>query len=78
MSYSPKKTPVDLTAERREKIDSMSYEDLLRHWRHAPVGDPWFQGETAEYWEGRMRQLRKEGVDHVAASKAVGWDGFGR
>lgn len=52
----------------------MDYAALLHHWRHAPAGDPWFQGETGEYWEGRMRQLRSEGADHVGASKAIGWD----
>lgn len=67
-------TDVELTDERKARIDAMTYEELLRHWRFAPAGDPWFQGETAAYWEGRMAQLRRDGADHVAASKAIGWD----
>jgi hypothetical protein len=34
----------------------------------------WFQGETGDYWSKRMSELREQGVDHVAASKAVGWE----
>lgn len=66
---------MDLTEEHKAKIDGMSYEALLRHWRFAPPGDPWFQGETGEYWGNRMAQLRRDDPDgHVAASKAIGWD----
>lgn len=63
-----------LTEENKKKIDSMSYEALLGHWRFAPSGDPWFQGETGEYWAQRMKELRAQGADHVGASKALGWD----
>ena len=62
-----------LTPEIKKEIDAMSYEDLLIIWRFTPVGDPWFQGETGEYWGERMAQLRKQGVDHVGASKKIGW-----
>lgn len=65
---------MELTAENRLHIDSLSYEDLLRHWRLAPSGDPWFCGETGAYWAKRMSILRyEEGADHVAASKKIGW-----
>lgn len=64
---------VDLTPERKAYIDSLSYEQLLRCWRFAPIGDPWFQGGTGKYWSRRMRELR-DTADHVAASKRVGWD----
>lgn len=65
---------MDLTPERKAHIDSLSYEGLLRHWRFAPVGDPWFQGETGEYWGQRMAELRKaDPAEHVAASKRIGW-----
>lgn len=65
-----------LTEENKEKIDSMSYESLLSHWRSAPSGDRWFEGETGEYWAKRMKELRSlPGGDdkHVAASKSIGW-----
>lgn len=64
-----------LTPENKQYIDSLDYEQLLRRWRFAPSGDPWFQGETGKYWSERMKELRKQGADHVRASKTVGWEG---
>ena len=55
-------------------IDAMTYEDLLRKWRFAPLGDPMFVGETGKYFAERMEQKRtEEGTDRVAVSKKVGW-----
>lgn len=54
-------------------IDNTSYQDLLRKWRFAPLGDPMFQGEIGEYYEKVMAEKRKT-ADHVQASKNVGWD----
>ena len=65
---------MDLTPENKAHIDSMSYEGLLSHWRFAPVGDTWFQGETGKYWSARMAELRNGGTDHVGASKSIGWE----
>jgi hypothetical protein len=65
---------VTLTPKRRAYIDSLSYRALLSQWRFAPAGDPWFEGDTGEYWSERMAELRKAGADHVGASKAIGWD----
>ncbi len=65
---------MDLTPENKETIDNKSYRELLSHNRHAPAGDPWFQGETGRYWLKRMAELRKQGADHVGASKSIGWD----
>lgn len=62
---------MDLIPSTKAIIDSFSYETLLYHWRFAKSGDPWFQGETGEYWGRRMREL-KGTVDHVAISKKVG------
>lgn len=65
-----------LTPERKAHIDSLSYEQLLSRWRFAPIGDPWFQDETGDYWAQRMKELRSQpGGDgqHVAASKSIGW-----
>jgi len=64
---------MNLTDENKSHIDSLSYEALLQHWRFAPAGDEWFQGETGTYWNSRMNELRNKGADHVAASKAIGW-----
>jgi hypothetical protein len=65
---------MDLTPKNKAHIDSLSYEQLLSHWRFAPVGDPWFQGETGDYWKKRMSELRAQGADHVGASKRLGWE----
>lgn len=66
-----------LTTENKTEIDGKTYEQLLSHWRFARIGDPWFEGETGDYWGQRMRELREQpgGQElHVAASKALGWD----
>ena len=66
---------MDLTDKVKAKIDAMSYEDMLRDWRHAPLGAELFQGESGEYFTIAMAEKRKEvsGGDHVAASKRIGW-----
>lgn len=67
---------MELTEENKAHIDNLSYIELLRKWRFAPVGDPWFQGETGKYWGKRMTTLRSvPGGDmmHTKASKAIGW-----
>jgi len=64
---------MDLTPERKKTIDEMSYRQLLYHWRFAPVGNPWFQGETGKYWGERLSQLRNEPEgeeQHVKTSKS--------
>lgn len=57
-------------------IDSANYESLLSRWRHAPCGDPMFQGDTGKYYAEAMKKKRNEvGHDeHVRASKSIGWD----
>lgn len=63
-----------LTEANKKHIDSLSYYGLLSEWRFAPVGSPWFQGETGDYWGKRMAELRDAGADHVGASKDLGWE----
>ena len=68
---------MNLTPENKARIDAMSYVGLLGRWRFAPCGDPWFQGETGEYWGKRMSELRNQpgGDDrHVHASKTLGFE----
>jgi len=63
-----------LTEERKRHIDSLSYRGLLSRWRFASVGDPWFQGETGEYWGKRLSEERDADPDrHVRTSKELGW-----
>lgn len=65
---------MDLTDANKAHIDSLDYEHLLHQWRFAPVGYPWFQGATGDYWGERMTTLRAQGADHVGASKRIGWE----
>ena len=67
---------MDLTKGNKKHIDSLSYEQLLFQWRFAPSGNPWFQGETGDYWGSAMNKKRKEiGQDKaVHASKSIGWN----
>lgn len=53
-------------------IDNASYEELLYRWRFANIGDPMFQGETGDYYS-KVMQEKKQNVDHVQASKNIGW-----
>lgn len=67
---------MNLTDDNKRHIDSLSLNALLSRWRFAPVGDPWFQGETGDYWGKRMSELRAQpggNEAHVAASKSIGW-----
>jgi len=64
-----------LTPENKAQIDAHSYETLLCKWRFAPIGDPWFQDETGEYWGKRMVYMRDQTNDNgVSASKRIGWN----
>ena len=68
---------MNLTERNKTYIDSLTYRELLNHWRFASMGDPWFQGETGDYWGKRMSELRNMpgGQDlHVSTSKDLGWN----
>jgi hypothetical protein len=60
----------------KEQIDAMTYEQLLRKWRFAPLGDPTFQAELGEYYSTRMEAKRAEvgPEEHTRISKLIGWD----
>ena len=64
-----------MTPEQKQWIDSADYENLLRLWRFAAVGDPMFQGDTGKYYSEVMNRKRVEvgNAAHVAASKSIGW-----
>lgn len=65
-----------MTPDQKEWIDTASYEELLRKWRYAPVGDPMFQDDTGQYYSKQMAEKRKEigNDEQVRASKNIGWD----
>ena len=54
-------------------IDNASYESLLSKWRFAPAGDPYFQGETGDYYKKVMCEKRDANpAAAVSASKRIG------
>jgi len=57
-------------------IDNASYEELLRKWRFAPVGSPWFTGDIGNYYSEVMSKgkLLISNADAVKASKKLGWE----
>jgi len=58
----------------RKWIDSASYEQLLRRWRSAPAGDPFFRNPLGDYYYEVMDRKKAE-VGHsgaVATSKRIG------
>lgn len=59
----------------RRWIAKASYEDLLRKWRLAPVGDPFVEGEAGRQIAIRMRELRATipPAEQVRISKKIGW-----
>ncbi len=56
-------------------IDDANYESLLRKWRNAPAGSPYFQGEIGQYYSKVMKEKRDQvgNAEHVRASKSIGW-----
>ena len=60
-----------MTPQLKERIDSMSREQMARAWRFAPIGDPMFQGEAGDYFEKRFKEA---GAFSPDISKKIGWD----
>ena len=61
--------------EMYEWIDGASYEELLKIWRFAPVGDPLFQGEVGSYYSKQLAKKREllDADMTVKISKRIGW-----
>lgn len=60
----------------KTEIDNMSYEEMLRLWRFAPIGDSTFSGETGDYFTEvlqRKKTALKPG-EHTMISKRIGWN----
>lgn len=57
------------------QLEAMSYQQLLSHWRHAPAGDPCFQGDAGDLYSKIMADKRAgtSEAKRVEASKKVGW-----
>jgi len=56
-------------------LENASYEELLRRWRFAPVGDPAFIGETGKLFSKVLfeKKAKFSPDEQVQASKNVGW-----
>ena len=56
-------------------INNASYSELLRKWRFAKSGDPYFQGEVGDHYNKVMCEKKKEVGDeeHSRLSKEIGW-----
>ena len=65
----------DNKEQMKQWIDKASYIELLRKYRYAPAGDPFFQGEIGDYYCEVMSKKRKEvgNEEHTRASKAIDW-----
>lgn len=61
--------------DKKDWIDSASYERLLSKWRFEPNGSPWFQGDVGIYFEKVLKEKREEvgEEEHVRVSKSIGW-----
>ncbi len=59
----------------KREIDSMTYEEMLKLWRFAPLGDLMFQGETGQYFSEVMKKKKEKISDceRVRVSKSIGW-----
>jgi hypothetical protein len=64
-----------MTKEQKDWIDNASYEQLLRKWRFAPLGDKMFQGVVGDYYAMVMSKKRSEDEDAaIQSSKRIGWE----
>lgn len=65
----------ELEKHTKEWVDAATYEQLLAHWRYAPLGDPCFDNTKGvfEHYQKVMAEKRKT-ADHVVASKRIGWN----
>lgn len=50
---------MDLTEAKKRYINSLGYDELLRHLWESPIGEsPWLLGDTGDYWMRRWKELR--------------------
>lgn len=46
-----------MTNDMKDRIDSLTREEMARKWRFAPIGDPMFQGDAGKYFGKRFDEL---------------------
>lgn len=64
-----------LTNELKDKIDGMTYKELLSKWRFAPLGDELMLGESGKYFSKvfRVKENAISHSEHTRISKEMGW-----
>lgn len=64
-----------MTDEEKKSIDGLTYEEMLRLWRFAPVGNKIFKGEHGAYFKEKMLEKKSRIPIGLAVliSKKVGW-----
>lgn len=65
---------LDSMQETKRAIGSMSYKEMLRRWRFAPIGDPLFQGESGEYFRQKMVEKRAAEQNPATVPKRIRWE----
>jgi len=65
-----------MNREQRNRIDAMTYEEMVTHRRFTPVENEMFQGMMGEYFFKMMNEKGKEITreEKIAISKKIGWD----
>ena len=59
--------------EEKNRINSMSREEMARLWRFAPAGHPYFDS-SGPYWKIFKERFDSLGGWSPSVSKSVGWD----
>ena len=63
-----------LTDELKAQIDGMTYAQMLRKNRFAPIGDPLFMSDSGRYFLKVMSEKKMDDpAAAIAASKRIGW-----
>jgi len=64
-----------MTPEEKANIDEMSYYEMLKLYRFAPIGDKRFQAESGEYYIKVMneKEAQLKPGQKVSISKSIGW-----
>lgn len=49
-----------MTAAQKERIDQLSYTEMVRIWTFAPNGNPMFPGSAGKYFDESMRRKGRD------------------
>lgn len=60
-----------MTRIQKERIDRMSYEQMVRIHRFAPLGNPMFQGKAGDYFNTSMRRKK---YSSRRGAHTIGWE----